>query len=62
MFSAFSVLRTINIAPAIEGLQAEAIEELNSQKINMLHLLPKSFFGKAMDESEYFLLTVYQDW
>ena len=47
----FSVLRTINIAPAIEGLQAEAIEELNSQKINMLHLLPKSPFWESDEMS-----------
>jgi len=47
----FSVLRTINIAPAIKGLQAQAIDELNSQKINMLHLLPKSPFWESDEMS-----------
>jgi monoamine oxidase len=40
----FSVLKKIRITPSIVGLQAEAINTLRSQKLNLLHLVPKSPF------------------
>ena len=40
----FSVLKQIRITPSIVGLQAEAINTLRSQKLNLLHLVPKSPF------------------
>ena len=40
----FSVLKKIKITPSIIGLQAEAINTLRSQKLNLLHMIPKSPF------------------
>ena len=40
----FSVLKKIRITPSIVGLQAEAINTLRSQKLNLLHMIPKSPF------------------
>jgi|TARA_B110000263_G_scaffold39435_1_gene31094 monoamine oxidase len=51
----FSVLKNIDITPSIKGPQAEAIQKLRSQKINMLHLVPKSSFWEedGMSPSMY---------
>jgi len=51
----FSVLKNIDITPNIQGPQAEAIQKLRSQKINMLHLVPKSNFWEedGMSPSMY---------
>ena len=38
----FSVLKDIPIYPKIVGPQSEAIQSLRAQKINMLHLIPKT--------------------
>ena len=38
----FSVLKDIPIYPKISGPQSEAIQSLRAQKINMLHLIPKT--------------------
>ena len=38
----FSVLKDIPIYPKIDGPQSDAIQSLKSQKINMLHLIPKT--------------------
>jgi monoamine oxidase len=40
----FSVLKDIPIYPKITGPQSEAIQSLRAQKINMLHLIPKTPF------------------
>ena len=40
----FSVLRDISIYPRINGPQSKAIASLKSQKINMLHIVPKTPF------------------
>jgi len=40
----FPVLKNIKITPSITGPQAEAIKTLRSQKLNLLHLVPKSPF------------------
>lgn len=40
----FSVLKDISIYPKITGPQSDAIQTLKSQKINMLHLIPKTPF------------------
>ena len=40
----FSVLKNIDISPSVQGPQAEAINNLRSQKINMLHVVPKAPF------------------
>ncbi|MDP6146826.1 MAG: FAD-dependent oxidoreductase [Gammaproteobacteria bacterium] len=45
----FSVLKDISIYPKIIGAQSEAIQSLKSQKINMLHLIPKTPFWE-LDE------------
>jgi len=37
----FSVLKKITISPSITGPQAEAINTLRSQKLNLLHMVPK---------------------
>ena len=40
----FSVLKKITISPSITGPQAEAINTLRSQKLNLLHMVPRSPF------------------
>ena len=45
----FSVLRDLSIYPKISGPQSQIIESLRAQKINMLHLIPKTPFWE-LDE------------
>ena len=47
----FSVLKGISIYPKINGPQSEAIKSLKSQKINMLHLIPKTPFWEKDEMS-----------